>query len=574
MDLKLTTLKKGFFIIFAVYMLVGMHYFQHNGGGSGLHLPFNVVGWMFLTPLIGIGLWQITRQGQLVYSRLTLVFIAATACMMIPVLYADPTVVGASYTPLFGLLGGLLFFVALQQLQLNQQQRLALLYLILGAVFIEACFSLVQYYLLPVNNWVGYQKLANRPYGIFQQPNVSASFLATGVALALYLLSQTQQNERFKQLFCYLIGFLAVIPVILLQSRTGYLSLLIAPLMLLPWIWQQLAKTKQLKILFIWLFCCAMATFIGLTTLETATQVARSAAALTDPGARIPIYLHSLAMFLAKPVLGWGYGSFEVSYLNSYADALSQGLALPGSPENLDHPHNELLYWGIEGGIVALMGIALLCIGFLRIIFKQPFWQGIALLGLAFPILLHTQTEYPFYHSAAHWAVFLVLVWYISSRYASTNYIHFHYTFLLRTCALLIPLITWLFMVTTLHTNYLLTKYERSDQRDITPLTEVINPVAWITRLEFNVMMYRLQIALYNNDRQELNEYIDWATEISQKTPRANIYLNWIRALDKLDQHAAAEQLLHKTVRMYPLNSLVQDLVSQAEQTSSSVEKQ
>ena len=31
--MNLTPLKKGFFITFAVYMLIGMHYFQHNGGG-------------------------------------------------------------------------------------------------------------------------------------------------------------------------------------------------------------------------------------------------------------------------------------------------------------------------------------------------------------------------------------------------------------------------------------------------------------------------------------------------------------------------------------------------------------
>ncbi|NQZ49007.1 MAG: O-antigen ligase C-terminal domain-containing protein [Moritella sp.] len=556
--MNLTPLKKGFFITFAVYMLIGMHYFQHNGGGSGLHLPFNAIGWMFISTLIGIGLWQATVQGKLVYSPLSLMFIAATLVMLMPVLYADPIVAGLSYTRLFGLIGGLLFFIALQQLQLNQQQRLLLLYLILAAVFIEALFSLVQYYLLPVNNTVGYQKIANRPYGIFQQPNVSASFLTTGIALALYLLTLTKLDEKNKRLFCYVTTFMAVIPVVLLQSRTGYLSLLIAPLLLLPWAWQQLRDTAQSKSLLLWLVCGVIAVGIGAYSLETAEKVARSAAYLTDPGARVPIYLHSLSMWLDKPLLGWGYGSFEVAYLNSYSDALSQGLALPGSPENLDHPHNELLYWGIEGGLVALSGIALLVVGFLRIILKQPLWQALALLGLVFPLVLHSQTEYPFYHAIVHWIVFLTLVWYIGSRYGNTKTIAFSYTFLLRTLALLIPLVTTAFMVTTLHTNKLLTQYERSDRSDITPLTEVVNPVAWITRLEFNAMMYRLQIAMYNNDIEELNNYIDWAAEISQKTPRANIYINWVRVLTKLGKNAEAKVLMQQTAHLYPRNQLVQ----------------
>jgi len=539
-------------------MLIGMHYFQHNGGGSGLHLPFNAIGWMFISTLISIGLWQATLQAKLVYSQMSLMFIAATLVMLLPVLYADPIVAGLSYTRLFGLVGGLLFFIALQQLQLTQQQRLGLLYLMLGAVFVEALFSLVQYYLLPVNNPVGYQKIANRPYGIFQQPNVSASFLTTGIALALYLLTQTKLDEQKKRLFCYVTTFMAVIPVVLLQSRTGYLSLLIAPMLMLPWVWQQLRESEQTKSLLIWLACSVIAVAIGAYSLETADKVARSAAALTDPGARVPIYLHGLAMWLEKPFLGWGYGSFEVAYLNSYSQALSHGLALPGSPENLDHPHNELLYWGIEGGLVALAGIALLVIGFLRIIVKQPLLQAMALLGLVFPLVLHSQTEYPFYHAIVHWVVFLTLIWYISSRYSNTKTIAFSYTFLLRTLALLIPLVTTVFMVTTLHTNKLLTQYERSDRSDITPLTEVVNPVAWITRLEFNAMMYRLQIAMYNNDIAELNNYIDWAAEISQKTPRANIYINWARALAELGKKEESVMLLKRTVLLYPTNKLVQ----------------
>ena len=568
--MSLTILKKAFLITFGVYMLIGMHYFQPNLGGSGLHLPFNAIGWIFISILMAIGWWQAKLQAELVYSRLGLMFITATLVMLIPLLYADPIVVGHSYSQLLGLIGGLLFFIALQQLQLNQQQRLMLLYLILAAVFIEALFSLVQYYILPINNIVGYNKITNRPYGIFQQPNVAASFLATGIALTLYLLTQTKLNENHKRLFCYITTIMAVIPLVLLQSRTGYLSLLIAPLMLLPWVYLKLRVSKQLQSLFIWSVCCLLGIAIGIYTLESVEKVARSAAHMTDPGARVPIYLHSLNMWLEKPFLGWGYGSFEVAYLTSYSEALSQGLALPGSSENLEHPHNELIYWGIEGGLIALTGIALLVIGFLRIIIKQPLWQALALLGLLFPLLLHSQTEYPFYHSILHWIVFLTLVWYIDSRYSDTKSIRLKYTLLLQTLALLIPLLTTFFMLTTLHTTKLLFQYERIGQRDITPLTKIINPVAWSKRIEFSAMMYRLQIALENNDIAELNNYMRWAAETTQQTPRANIYINWISVLIKLGQDEEAKILLQRTFLLYPTNKLVQNLyTSQADITQS-----
>ena len=566
--MNLTILRKAFLITFGVYMLIGMHYLQHNLGGSGIHLPFNAIGWIFISILMGIGWWQAKLQAELVYSRLSLMFITAMLVMLIPLLYADPIVVGLSYSRLLGLIGGLLFFIALQQLQLNQQQRLVLLYLILGAVFVEATFSLVQYYGLPVNNTFGYDKIANRPYGIFQQPNVAASFLATGIALTLYLLTQTRLNENNKRLFCYITTFIAVIPLILLQSRTGYLSLLIAPLMLLPWVYLQLRASKQLQSLFIWTACCILGIAIGIYTLESAEKVARSVAALTNPGARVPIYLHSLNMWLEKPFLGWGYGSFEVAYITSYSEALSQGLALPGSAENLKHPHNELIYWGIEGGLIALAGIALLVIGFLRIIIKQPLWQALALLGLLFPLLLHSQTEYPFYHSILHWIVFLTLVWYIDSRYSDTKSIRLKYTILLQTFALLIPLLTTFFMLTTLHSTKLLWLFERTGQRHITLLTKISNPVAWSNRIGFNAMMYRLKIALEKNDITELNNYMTWAAETSQRTPEHNIYINWVRVLIKLGQDEEAKVLLQQTSLLYPNNKLLQNLyASQADRT-------
>lgn len=562
MDLQLSTLKKGFFITFAAYMLIGMHYFQHNSGGSGLHLPFNVVGWMFITPLIGFGLWQITLQRKVIYSSLTKLFVAATLLMLIPVLYANSNVVSESYTRLFGLIGGLLLFISLQQLQLTSKQRLLLLNLVLAAVFIEACFSLIQYYVLPVNNWVGYQKLANRPYGIFQQPNVAASFLTTGIALALYLLTQITESDKKQRWFYYATTFLATIPVILLQSRTGYLSLAFAPLLLLPWVYYQLKDKQQSRTVLIWITAYIVAVAIGLYTLESVEKVARSAATLTDPGARVPIYLHSLNMFLEKPLLGWGYGSFEVNYLRTYSVALQQGLALPGSPENLDHPHNELLYWGIEGGLIALAGIGLLVFGFVRILMKQSLVHALAIVGLLLPMLLHTQTEYPFYHSTAHWCVFLVLVWYIDNLHDKQIEVSFNYTFLLRTLALLTPIVSITFMATTLQANSLLTQYERSDRSDITPLTKVINPIAWITRLEFNAMMYRLRIALATNDTEELENYVNWAAEISQRTPRSNIYLTWVQALEKLQRPNQAMALLKHARVVYPNNKVIPKYLS------------
>ena len=51
---------KNFFkVVFTGYFLFGMHYFDENMNGWGLYLPANIIGWIFVTTLIGIAFWQV-----------------------------------------------------------------------------------------------------------------------------------------------------------------------------------------------------------------------------------------------------------------------------------------------------------------------------------------------------------------------------------------------------------------------------------------------------------------------------------------------------------------------------------
>ncbi|VTR25979.1 Lipid A core - O-antigen ligase and related enzymes [Serratia fonticola] len=87
------------------------------------------------------------------------------------------------------------------------------------------------------------------------------------------------------------------------------------------------------------------------------------------------------------------------------------------------HPHNELLLWWVEGGLIALLGMLILVWAGLKLVARsrlrdmQAFSYGKASAGEALalcvallPIALHSQTEYPFYLSALHWLVFLLLL--------------------------------------------------------------------------------------------------------------------------------------------------------------------
>lgn len=75
-----------FLIFLALYSLLGMHFFMHNQGGSGLYLPFNMVGWAFVSVLIGIGAWHLTVVKQLTFSRTQLWFLAGFVILLLPFL--------------------------------------------------------------------------------------------------------------------------------------------------------------------------------------------------------------------------------------------------------------------------------------------------------------------------------------------------------------------------------------------------------------------------------------------------------------------------------------------------------
>lgn len=87
---------------------------------------------------------------------------------------------------------------------------------------VEAGFGLVQYFLLTPGNWIGYNTLTNRPYGIFQKDSVLSSFLALGISVALYLQFYSVNKTRsWQNIFAGLVLFSSSLLLVLIQSRAG-----------------------------------------------------------------------------------------------------------------------------------------------------------------------------------------------------------------------------------------------------------------------------------------------------------------------------------------------------------------
>ncbi|PSJ46733.1 ligase [Zobellella endophytica] len=549
------------FWCFAVWLLGGMHFFMHNPGGAGLYLPFNMVGWIFVSLLIGLGLWQMTLNQAVDYSRFHLWCWLAFALLLLPLLYPNNRFADHALPRLAGVAGGLLFYFSLLQCRFDPARRYRLLHLVLAGITLEALFGLVQYYLLTPGNWIGYNIQSNRPYGIFQQPNVMASLMATGLVLACYLWLEEQRRLAPGQRL-WLGGVLIATALLLVvgQSRVGQLGALVGLLLLLPLAWHQ-GRRRLLPALAL----IAAGVALGLWSLTLVEGVQRGLDVYTASGLRKHYWAQSLALIGQHPWLGVGYGDFEHQFMRFYAGQREALSGLPPMEPNLDHPHNELLYWGVEGGLLPVFAILLAALAFVRLLARAPWHQALALTALVWPIALHSQTEYPLYHSLAHWIILLTLLYWADSRLAPPERRPFRPWLLARFTALLIPALVVPFMLTGLQTAYVVTQYERGGYREPQRLLAASNPMAWLTRLEFNAMSLRLVVGAQQRDLRALQAYLSWGEEFVRHTPRSNIYYNMVLALNHLDRRQEAERLLALARHYYPGEQLLhQDSISKA----------
>ncbi|OEF28484.1 PglL family O-oligosaccharyltransferase [Vibrio rumoiensis] len=548
-----SSLTKPFLWSFGVVFLIAMHFFQANPGGAGLSLSFNSTTWLALSFTLGLGLYATANRHTLRFSSLTLTLLLACVILTIPVFYHDSNLED-SWLRLIGLWGGWLLLLVLQQYNFTIKQKQTLLWFIIGAVLIEVILGYVQYLILQPGNILGYNTAQNRPYGIFQQPNVMASFLATGLVVAAYLLArQKQTNVQHHPIMTkalYLVPILVIPLLWVLASRTGWLGAAVASVLILPYLKTFLSKRS------FYLWCLALIIGLGggytLASSTGGNQLITEKSNLESP--RRYTFPQTLDMVIEKPWSGYGYGRFEPAYIVYTARQHQLNPSYHAGLASMDHPHNEILYWAVEGGIVPLLGLLLAALVVLRKILKAQSGTRLALSALFFPIVLHTQLEYPFYHSSIHWVIFIVFIYWIdqlTSQYQTVSFSHISKS-LLSVLSLVMPIITAFFMITALHTNSVLSRFEY--QRPMNPelLNKVTNPSVWKDRFDWDVYSTQLNIGLHMNKPEYIQPYIDWATSIIKRKPRPAFYSSLIVAYQGIGKMEKAEDIRKEASFLFP----------------------
>ncbi|TWX49194.1 PglL family O-oligosaccharyltransferase [Colwellia hornerae] len=529
-----------------------MHIVLETPGGTGLYLSFNIFGWLITTILISLGLWQVTLNKKIVTSKLQLYSLLGFICLCIPMFY------GSEFSDhaiprLLGLTGGLLLLFCLYQFEALTENPQQILWWILIAVAIQASFGLVQYFILQADDWGGFKPGISRPHGSFLQPNVMASFMATGIAIALYLsvACKAFSINKYQQALCYFCLCSATFLIVVLQSRTGHL----ATILVLSFISSYL-YFKNKRQLFINLFFVVLAAITALISFNNSEVFNRGEDNYQKAGARPNTYLVTAKMIQEKPLTGSGYGLYERAFLDTYNRYAIEHPEIGVAQQRMAHPHNEVLYWVSEGGIIALLGIIFFFIAYMNSWLKisNRLGKRLAILGLITPLLLHSQLEFPFYSSISHWFIFIIILWFTDIQSgANKAQVLFDKIFLLRFLAILFPTILIPFLVTTLHTSNIIVEHEKHGYQHIERLLDIVNPIALKSRLDANVYSHILISGLKVRNTQKLLQYIDWGLMKVRFKPRPSIYSNILLCLAILNRHKQYQEVLNEAKRTYPL---------------------
>lgn len=536
--------------LFAVFCLFGQHLFIHHLGGVGLDLPFNTISWLFVGVMLTAGVMVL--KPVLVTSGFWWYLLLGAAMLWLPFFYAhaEPTRVQA-LPRLLGLSGGVLFYLVLQQCRFNASQRRWLLCLLLGLATVQMLFALMQFFLLPADNWFRFNTRVRLPYGIFMQRNVMSSFVGSGVLLALYLLVVLRAGRArwVMWLWCVSVAVMGIVLVLLLQSRAGLYSLLAGLLLLLPVCWLRLNTRPQRWLL---LSMVIFGLSAGLMVLLQADVHRRMLEVYGELGVRYEIWATTLGMIMRHFWQGVGYGGFEPAYYAEAARLLTVTGIVPQMPGGLHHPHNELLLWLAEGGALTLLAWLLWAFGVYCLLRHLPWSERLALVALCFPLLGHLMSEYPFGHSSVHWLWLLVLLWFFDSAVGRGRLRYRVPVWPGRALLLVAGVGTMLYMATGLQTGYQLTRFERERFNDNTRLTAVWNPWVWQDRRELYQHSAGLAAALASADKRGAAAYLVWSTPVIARLPRRSLLHNHLVALLAQDREQEAQALAGRLRLEYP----------------------
>lgn len=379
--------------------------------GSGLLMPNNTAIWLLTSLYVIVSAYRVFNKSEIFISNFTNYLILFLVLVFSFSLINAKVSIDVELMFMLAIMGMSLYFYSLFQMRITHAVFLKILVYLSVVGLFHALVSVIQihdtyhvWYVL--TGYLPFNLVGARPLGIVQQVNMNVTLLATVLVINLYLMTH-KSFKLYKWYWQTLVissTIVSLYVLLLSGSRAGFLAFFIGLTMVL---FARAKGIKKNKVAFsIWLFSCFIASVLAFQFPGSVENIDLLGKKFNDifMGTDVRLFLYSSGWMLFWQSPWFGYG------LDGYTQALidhSQQVVIPAEIKHLKlieflHPHNEILYWMLQSGIVALIGIVGLTALYLRTLFKQRARFAIGVLGLAMPMLIQTQLSSPFVFSSIH----------------------------------------------------------------------------------------------------------------------------------------------------------------------------
>jgi O-antigen polymerase len=542
------------FILLVAILCLASFYYQPNLGGGGVRMPYTYTIWIAAMAVIAAGIFLFSSSARIVLPRYWAALMALPTGLLVSGLFTETLRPVEWALRLAFVFGGFLFLFSLFQFRLDRRGIESMLFIIALAGLLHTCVALLQFFGSDwLQGWIPVSK-GNRPIGIFQQPNLMASLAATSLAISLYLATTASLRSRSLIYRILLYANVLLQPAIILASgsRTGLLGLFVGVVLLVASRYRFLLQRR--KNLLILTTALLLGLGYGLYLSDEAAKVQQKIERDGYQEARVVVYQLTWELVKEKPLFGHGLGSFpkvfqekRIHFQQQYPDAHSY-------PAMYSHPHNELLYWLAEAGLVSVLGMLLFAAATLRQFFSLGWQRGAVYMALIAPITMHTFVELPFYLSSFHWFVWLLLLYLIHSHFpvAYTNRMSLWGRRLVPAVSLGAITIIAIFLFSTLQASLRMTKFVMRGDGNL----EMIRSATENPLLSEDALIFTLRYQLYSDvaggRSSNVKQFIGWAANYVNQLPNPDVMSDLALAYSYAGDEQNANRVIRRAVLIYP----------------------
>lgn len=554
-DLILKAHRIAFFGFF-VLMLYSIFFYESGIDGYGLHIISNIYAIFFVVILIFIGFSFSFFSGSFVFPSGWVLILGSVFALVLSLLVSGVYDYNLAVNRLFVYFLGLIFYFSLLQVGFFKFENKFFLsaFLLLGFLvslsgFFQFLFGDFGFLNMPLMQ-------DGRPVSFFHQVNVYSSALSFFAIVFLCYLLGFFNIKVGRGLSLSFVFFFCLVMIFITGSRVGYISFGLAFFLLSVLFFVKGFFRKNFFKYISCIFLIVSSFFVGSSVSDGVQRFSDKSSMVysLESDSRYHIYYISFNLIKDRILTGYGYGSFQRVFADSrmnYPQYNEETKKYNLDQSRFGHPHNEILYWGIEGGVFGIVSILFVFLFLAYQGVKGGFLNSIILFSISSPFVLHMLVEFPFYISFWHWFVFLSVI----SCFADKRVVGYGFNGFSIIIYAIFSFFIFIFSFFSIHSfNSFksLNGYFRSGGGDIFYLSRPIGNFYFERAASYFLNRRNYYYAIDNNDFVLLEGFAVWAESYLKVVPDMHIYNDLIRSYLVLGEYDRAVALSEEVLLIYP----------------------